>query len=298
MQTRSDLTSSLAVLLAAALWATTGIFVKLIATASDISALTLAFWRDLTTCLILLAVIGLARPGWLRVRWRDLGWLAAQGASLGIFHMLWFLSVLLNGAAVATVQQAAMPAIVAVVAWLVWRESLTWSKVLAIVLTFVGTVLVSGLGLSGKPGLSVGGLVLGLGIPLTYATWNLVGKKVRRRYNPFTMLAYVFAFAALVELPFQFLTPWPWPVAPLALLWFGGLIVLSTLIPFSVYTSALGRLPASVATILAMSEIAFVAVYAYLLLDERLSASQVLGSLLVVGGVLMLSGYRWRTRAR
>ena len=71
---------------------------------------------------------------------------------------------------------------------------------------------------------------------------------------------------------------------------------MATIIPFSVYTFALGRLPASVASILAMSEIAFVAVYAYVLLDERLTASQILGAGLVVGGVFLLSWYRWKNR--
>ena len=66
-----------------------------------------------------------------------------MGASLGAFHVFWNLAVLLNGAAVATVQQAATPAIVVVIARMVWRESLTWRKLLAIVLTFAGTVLVS-----------------------------------------------------------------------------------------------------------------------------------------------------------
>ena len=60
-------------------------------------------------------------------------------------------------------------------------------------------------------------------------------------------------------------------------------------------TFGLGKLPASVAAILAMTEIAFVAVYAYFLLGERLTPDQVLGSLLVISGVLLLS---WRRRRR
>jgi drug/metabolite transporter (DMT)-like permease len=85
-------------------------------------------------------------------------------------------------------------------------------------------------------------------------------------------------------------------VPPSAFLSFAGLIALSTIIPFSIYTFALGRLPASVASILAMSEIAFVAVYAYTLLGERLTASQVLGAVLVVGGVLLLSWHQWQNK--
>ena len=71
---------------------------------------------------------------------------------------------------------------------------------------------------------------------------------------------------------------------------------MSTIAPFSTYTFALGRLQASVASILAMAEIPIVAVYAYFLLDERLTASQILGAVLVVGGVLLLSWHRWQTR--
>lgn len=293
--TQWDPVGSLAVLLAASCWATSGIFVKLIAADTGISALALAFWRDVSTFLVLLTGVGLLRPAWLRARRQDLGWLVALGGSLGIFHVFWNLGVFLNGAAVATVQQAAMPAIVAVAAWLLWRESLTGIIIVAIVLTFVGTVLVSGLDIWGQIELSPSGLLIGLAIPLTYAAWTLLGKKVRATCNPFTLLIYAFAFAALVLLPFQFFAPQPWPVPRSTWLWFAGLIAVSTITGFSIYTFALGWLPASVASILAMSEIAFVAVYAYGLLGERLAPTQVLGALLVVGGVLLLS---WHGRRR
>jgi drug/metabolite transporter (DMT)-like permease len=295
---RSDLLGSVAVLFAAACWGTSGVFVKLLSAEVEISALSLAFWRDLATFLVLLAGVGLCRPAWLRVQRADLGWLAALGASLGIFHVFWNLGVFLNGAAVATVQQAAMPAIVAVAAWLIWRESLTWTKIVAIILTFLGTVLVSGLDVAGQADLSLAGLLAGLAIPVTYAAWNLFGKKVRETCNPFTTLTYAFGLGALVLLPLQFFTPQPWPIPASGLVWFAGLIVLATIIPFSAYTFALGWLPASVATILAMSEIAFVAAYAYILLGERLTVSQIIGAVLVVGGVLLLSVRRWRDRVK
>jgi drug/metabolite transporter (DMT)-like permease len=238
--------------------------------------------------------LALFRRSWLRVARADLRWLVGLGASLGIFHVFWNLGVMVNGAAVATVQQAAMPAIVAIAAWFLWREALTWDKIAAIALTFTGTVLVSGLDIEGAVQLSPAGLFIGLGMPVTYAAWNLFGKKVRETYNPVTTLTYAFLFAWLVLLPFQFFTPQPFPVPPRALLWFVGLILLATIFSFSSYTFALGRLPASVASILAMSEIAFVAVYAYVLLGERLTAAQIVGSALVVGGVVLL----WWRRSR
>jgi DME family drug/metabolite transporter len=285
----------LAVLTAAACWGTSGIFVKFIVDTSDVTALALAFWRDLFTFAVLITGLGVLRPSLLHVQRRDLVWLAALGGSLGIFHVFWNLGVSLNGAAVATVQQAAMPAIVAVVAWAIWREPLTRAKILAILLTFSGTVLVSDLNVLSEAEITLSGAVVGLGIPITYAAWNLFGKKVRGQYGSFTVLTYAFGFGALVLLPWQFFTPQPWPVPAVTWLWFAGLISLSTTFAFSVYTFGLGKLPASVASILAMTEIAFVAVYAYFLLGERLTPEQILGSLLVIGGVLLLS---WRRRRR
>jgi DME family drug/metabolite transporter len=294
---RSDAVGYLTVLVATACWGTSGIFVKFIMASSDVTALALAFWRDLFTFLVLLTGVGLLRPAWpdlvRRVQRHDLRWLVGLGGSLGIFHVFWNLGVFLNGAAVATVQQAAMPAIVAVAAWLIWHESLTWNKILAIMLTFAGTVLVSGLDVLGQAELTPSGLLVGLGIPFAYASWNLFGKKARECYNPLVTLTFGFGFGALVLLPFQFFTPQPWPVPGLSWLWFASLIFISTIIPFSTYTFGLGRLPASVASILAMTEIPIVAVYTYFLLDEALAAHQVLGAVLVVGGVLLLSWPRW-----
>ena len=291
---RSEWAGPLAVLLASACWGTSGIFVKFITADTAISALALAFWRDLTTFTVLLVGIALLRPAWLRIQRRDLRWMALLGLSLGTFHVFWNLAVMVNGAAVATVQQAAMPAIVAVAAWFLWREALTWTKIAAIVLTFVGTALVSGVDVLGQTQLTLAGIVIGIGTPASYAAWTLFGKKVRADYSPFTTLLYAFGFGALTLLPLQFFTPQPWPIAPSALLWFACLIVGATITAFAAYTFALGRLPASVVGILAMSEIAFVAVYAYVLLGERLTPSQILGAVLVVGGVLLLSWKRWQ----
>ncbi len=285
----------LAVLVATACWGTSGIWVQFIVDASGISALALAFWRDLVTFLVLFVGLRVLRPAWLRTKRRDLRWLVGLGATLGIFHVFWNLGVLLNGPAVATVQQAAMPAIVAIFAWLIWKEPLTGRKWAAILLTFVGTVGASGAEVLGQADITAGGFLVGLGIPFAYAGWNLFGKRVRGDYNPATTLTYAFGFGALALLPFQVLTPQPWPVAGEALLWFAGLIGVATLGAFSLYTFALGRLQASVAGILAMAEIPIVAVYAYFLLNQRMSPDQIIGAALVVAGVLLLSWPRGRT---
>lgn len=286
----------LAVLVATACWATSGIFVSFIMASSDVSALALAFWRDLFTFAVLLMGLGLLRPRWLRVERRDLKWLAGLGSiGLGTFHVFWNLNVMANGVAVATVQQAAMPAIVAVAAWLLWSEPLTVRKMVAIILTFTGTLLVTGLDTLGEISLSLPGLLVGIATPVTYAAYSLFGKPIAGRYHPLTILTYGFGFGALTLLPLQFLTYQPGPVSGPTWVTFAVLIGLSTIVPFSAYTFGLGRLPASVAGILAMAEIPIASLYAYLLLGERLTVTQLVGVALVIGGVLLLSWRRWRS---
>lgn len=294
----SDGVGYLAVILATACWGSSGIWVQFVVDVSGVSALALAFWRDLATFLVLFLGLRFLHPAWLTVNKRDLKWLVGLGASLGIFHVFWNLGVLLNGAAVATVQQAGMPAIVAVFAALIWNEPLTGRKILAIVLTFVGTVGVSGIDVLGRADITLGGFLVGLGIPIAYSGWNLFGKRVRGDYNPATTLTYGFGFAALALLPFQFVTSQPWPVSTEALLWFAGLISVATVLAFLLYTFALGRLQASVVGILAMAEIPFVVGYAYFLLNERMSLDQVIGAALVIAGVVMLSWPRGRRLPR
>jgi len=287
---RPNVSDYVAVLVATALWATSGVFIKFIVASSGITALALSFWRNLFSFVLLFGGIAVLRPVLLHVQRRNLPWLATLGGIIGVLNIVWTLSVLLNGVAITTVQLAAMPAIVAVVAWLIWREALTWNKILAIALTFAGTVLVTGLGAVSEAQLTLPGLLVGFSTPCTYAAWNLVGKKVGKDCSVLTTLTYTFGFAALVLFPFQFFTPQPWPVPPIAWLWFAGLVGLATAIPFPVYFFALGQLPASVASILAMTEIPIAYVYAYFLLGERMSPDQVLGAGLVVAGISLLSG--------
>lgn len=279
-----------AVVTAAAFWGASGVFVKLIADTVAVSATALAFWRDFTTfiCLLLIGVITI--PGKIKIRRPDWPAMAGMGTCLGLFHVFYNLGILVNGAAVTTIQQAIMPVIVTVAAWLLWQEALTARKISAILLAFAGTVLVAGLTDAKSGSFTIPGLLLGLVVPGLYAGWNLFGKKVRMQYDSIVVLIFAFGIATVLLLPLQFFVAQPWPIQPAAWLWFAGLIGLSTLSAFFLYAVGIGRLQASIASIVLMSEIAFAVIYAYALLGERLTPAQVLGSVLVVVGVLQVAG--------
>ncbi len=280
----------LLVLGAAALWSTSGLFIRRTVAGGGLSALALAFWRDLATFLCLLIGLILARPRWLRVERRDLPWLAALGMlGVGTFHVLWNLSILRLGYGVATILLYSSPAFVTVMARLLWSEPLTRAKLLAVALTLVGCVLVAGKEELAGVGLTAGGLFLGLSAALAYGSFSLFGRQVARRYPPWTVLTYGFGFGALALLPFQFRMALPWPVAASTWAWFAGLVWLATIIPFGAYLAGLRRLPVSVATILATSEVLFGPLIGYFVFGEQLGVWQMVGGGLVASGVLLIA---------
>ena len=209
--------------------------------------------------------------------------------SIGFFHVLWNTSVLLIGASVSTVIQSNAPIFVTLLGWVIFKEALTIYKIAAITLAVAGTILISGtLGMSTIQ-ISELGLAAALFSAIFYGAFSLFGKKLTGEYNSWTILLYIFGFATLTLLPFQILNPSPVPYRFPALSYFIGLILISTISGFALYTIALGRLQASIASIAATSEIVFAAIFAYLVLSERLNTWQILGAALVISGVVLVS---------
>jgi drug/metabolite transporter (DMT)-like permease len=289
-QIRIAVSGIVAVLLAAACWGASGIFVKLILAAGPVSSLCLAFWRDTAAFAVFCTLALGADRKRIRIRRADWPGLAGMGISLGVFHVALNLGYRLNGAAITTIQQAAMPAIVMIVARMVWREPITGLKLFSLMIICVGTVLVSGLLQVGTPDVTAGSILVGFLVPALYAGWSLFGKALRAGYNAVVILTWAFGIAALILLPFQLLTGElvPSTVPAAAFVWFGGLIGISTVFPFFAFTFALGRLPAGIVSILVMSEIAFAVVYARIFLDETLSRVEIFGAFVVVAGVIIL----------
>jgi drug/metabolite transporter (DMT)-like permease len=203
-------------------------------------------------------------------------------------NIFYNVGIMLNGAPVTTIQQAVMPAIVTIAALYLWQEKLTGRKILALLMAFAGTVLVAGPVDLKSGGFTFPGLLIGFCVPCLYAAWNLFGKKLRMQYGALVVLIFAFGIASTLLLPLQFFIPQPWPIQSQTWFWFAGLIGISSLAAFFLYAVGIGRLQASIASILLMAEIAFAVFYAYLFLNERLTISQIAGAALVVGGVLQL----------
>lgn len=279
---------------AASAWGMAGIFVHTVLANCEGTPVSLAFWRDFAAFTGLFLFTLFTGPQHLKIKKKDMPWLLGMGIFLGGFHVFFNQSVMQNGAAVTTVLQAAMPAVVTITAFYLWKEELTGKKILSMILIFIGTVLASGMDLFSTGPMNVPGLVAGFFVPFFYAGWSLCGKNLVSSYGTPACLAVAFGVAALVLLPFQPFTQAPLPINMTMALAFFGLMTVSTFGAFSLYLMGLNHLPAGIASILVMSEIFFAGVYARVFLDERMSVVQLSGTALVMSGVLFLSYRRNR----
>lgn len=307
---RSALTRGYTVaLISAAILSTTAIFIRHLSQTYALPALVLAFWRDGLVALTLLPVLGVLRPALLRTKRRQLPYLAIYGLVLALFNALWTLSVAVNGAAVATVLAYCSAGFTALLGWWWLKERLNWAKLLAVVCCLGGCVLVSGALDPAAWRTNLSGILTGIASGLLYALYSLMGRSAAQRgLNPWTTLVYTFGGAALFLLSFNLLSGGRLPGAaphPADLFWLGtawggwGLLFLlaagPTVIGFGLYNVSLSYLPSSVANLILTLEPAFTAVIAYFLLGERLTGTQLGGSLLILTGVVFLRVYESRS---
>ncbi|HTT72213.1 MAG TPA: DMT family transporter [Anaeromyxobacteraceae bacterium] len=293
---------------AAAVLSTTAIFIRHLSRAYHLPPLVLAFWRDLFVVVSLAPVLGLARRAELPVSPRELPFFAGYGLVLALFNALWTSSVALTGAALATVLVYSSTAFSVVLGRFWLAERLSLAKVAATLSSLAGCALVAGVLKEAAPRAEFLGVLLGVASGLCYALYGLFGRTAAERgHDPFTTLLYTFGFAALYLLALNLVLGPALPGAasrPSELLWLGGslggwglLFALAagpTVVGFGLYNVSLGYLPSSVANLVVTLEPVFTAITAYLLLGERLTPGQLVGSALILLGVLALRVFEAR----
>ncbi len=282
------------------MWSFTAIFISYLSRAYQLPALVLAFWRDIFVGGALALVFWLTRPALLRAGRPNLGFLVAYGLVLALFNSLWTVSVVFNGAAVSTVLAYSSAAFTAVLGWRMYGEQLGLRKITAVALSITGTVLVAGALDPAVWQVNPLGIITGLLSGIAFAAYSLMGKaSAQREINPWTTLLYAFVFGAVFLLGLNGLNGiLPGGIASRNLLWLGGalggwlvlfsLAVIPTIGGYGLYTVSLGYLPVSVANLIATLEPVLTAIWAFLLLGERLTTLQIFGSALIITGVLLL----------
>ena len=272
------------------LWSTTGIFISYLFKHYPLSPMTLAFWRNIFVVIALGLCLLLFRRNFFKIEKRDRWFLLLYGLSLSLMNGLWTFSVAYNGAAVSTVLVYASPGITAIAGKFIFKERLTWIRILAVVASLIGCVLVARATDPEQWTLNAGGIIIGVGSAFSFTLYSVMGKIVfHRQINSWGATWYAFVIAMLV---FAF-TQTGDTVLSLGTHFDGWLIlivlaVIPTLGGFGLYTASLGYLPAGTANLIAVLEPVLTSILAFFLLGETLLPIQLLGAAFIVGSVVSL----------
>jgi len=193
--------------------------------------------------------------------------------------------------------------LVALVAFFFFKEKVRLRLWVAIGFVIAGLVVVAEIWAST---LNPTGVMWGLLAAITLATYFLVGEKQLKTISPLALSFWTMSIAAVFWAP---LSGWwelewsdfailaavgPGDDALVLPLWafFLWNIILGSFAPFLLSLSALKRLSATAAGILATSEIAFAFITAWLWLQEQLTVLQVVGASIVLGGIVIAQSAR------
>ena len=217
---------------------------------------------------------------------------------VGLLQATYAFAIALLPVGIALLLEYLAVLMVAVVAFFFFKEKVHIRLWAAIALVIVGLIVVAEIWAST---LNPVGVLWGLAAAVSLATYFLVGERQLKTISPLALSFWTMSVATLFWAPFS---RW-WTFTPetfttvtslggslqeisvpvwLLIVWN---VTLGSFAPFLLSLSALKRLSATAAGIVATSEIIFAFITAWLWLQEALSTWQVIGASVVFGGIVI-----------
>ena len=272
------------VILAGALWGTTGTISKFIFE-FGMDPLTLSLLRIVISFILLYAFAFITKRR-IHFRQGDLLFFLAFGAvSVAGFNIFYLTSIQLTTVTTAVILLYTAPAFSLLAARVILKEPLTMRKILALLLTVFGIFLVVEAYRPGQLLLNVPGVLAGLGAGLTFGIYGIFSKEAfKRGYGTLETVILALGggmFVLLIARP-------PWLLAPLTAepmaLWLLVVMiaVFSTMLAYVFFVSGLVNVEAGKATLVAAVEPVVAITAAMIFLGETMTFLQFIG----VGAVL------------
>lgn len=279
--------------------ASSGVLVRL----ADTTPVTVAFYR----CLYALPLLGLItyrenrRLGPLPFRTRRLAWIAGLFFALDL--VFWHNAIDAVGAGLATVLGNLQVVIVGFIAWALLKERPHKTLFVAVPVVVVGVVLISGVtggdAYGDSPTL---GVAFGIATSLAYAAFILILRQgssdLRRAAGPLFHATLVSALTALVY--GLLTTDLEWDPGTAAHGWLATLALTAQVAGWLLISRSLPRLPAAITSVVLLLQPVGAMTLAAVVLGEQPGAAQLLGALLILGGVMIsTAGHRkgkWEDR--
>ena len=278
----------LQILLAGSLWGLIGLFNRNL-TAGGLSATSIVVVRNIGGLIVLGLVLLVLDRSVFKIKLCHLPYFFGTGVvSILLFTLCYFSAQQMCSLAVAAILLYTAPAFVVVLSAILFHDKLTKGKLAALLLAFLGCTFVSGIW-SGGLAVTGWGFVLGIASGFFYGLYSIFGRYALAHYQPLTVTFYTFVFAGAgalfllkpAELSACFSQT---PMVLLAI----GLVVVSTVLPYILYTRGLAKLDSGKAAILASVEPVVAALVGVLVFGEPMSIMVLLGLICILASVYIL----------
>lgn len=208
--------------------------------------------------------------------------------SLVFFNVCYFITIENATLAAASILLYTAPFFVLLMSAIFFHERMTKRKISALILAFFGCMLVSGFSGGHMSRMAV---LSGVASGFCYALYSIFGTAALRKYHPFTVVFYAFLVAALSLIPFVKMPEVTSILAKSPILLGKGMAlgVVSTFLPFVLYTTGLRQMEAGKASVLAFAEPMVAAMAGILIFGEMLCPQNMIGIILIFTALVMLN---------
>lgn len=272
--------------MAGVLWGLISIFIKPLS-AAGATSLQIVCVRAVISALGMLCVILIKDSSLLKIQLRDLWMFFGTGViSLTFFSLCYFTTIIECGVSIAVVLLYTSPIFILLLSLVLFKERLTFVKVIALILTFAGCVFVSGV--SGQATVSARGIFVGLLSGLGYGLYSIFSRYALKKYSSFTVTFYTFVFSGLSLLPFCHINELSGILDGRISLLLIGISILCTVLPYVFYTYGLSGLETGVAAIFVTVEPLVGTLIGFILFREEISIAKIAGIVLIFTAVILL----------
>ena len=266
-------------------YSTMGIFGKLLY-ATGFDAQQTVILRFFCTTVLLGAFMLIWRKEPLVSRQKDV---YVQAIFYFVSAFSYFLAVERMNAGIVTVFFYLFPVIVALINMIVFRERLAPLTVAALVLTLAGLVFISGI-LSGALVFDAIGVACALFSALTFAIYTVLIQKAGRTEGSFTV-TFTLSWTSLLGACIFFAPSVPtlFAITPYQLALGCTIAVVNTILPVVLYIQAIKLIGGTMSSLISISETPFSLLLAFLVLGETITATEGVGIVLIVAGVVLVT---------
>lgn len=289
-KTKSNSFSVVLILIAGILWGCIGLFVRTL-NSWGISSMEIVELRAIVTAICMLIVLLVLDPKMIKIKLKDIWCFIGTGlVSIVFFNFCYFKAIELASMSVAAVLLYTAPAIVMVLSFFLFKEKFNKRKVIALVMTFVGCVLVTGVVGGEGAVVSASGVLAGLGAGFGYALYSIFSRyALDRGYSTFTITFYTFLVASISTLFFvdtgKVITAVvAEPKHILIAVAFG---IVSTVLPYLTYTLGLKNVENGKASIIASIEPVTATILGIIIFNEPIILTGILGVILVITALVI-----------